>query len=289
LVPRSPGDGIKTDRRDARRLVIAYRAGQLTPIRVPTPVEESVRDLNRARADLVGDRRRTRQRISALLLRHGEVYRQGTTWTVGHHRWLQARRFDQPALTTTFTHYLSMLDLQDRHIAALEADLVVYPQQPPFADPCHRLAAYRGITLLGALTITSEVCDWRRFPTAPRFPSFVGLVPTERSSGATTSRGRLTRTGNQAVRTQLVESAWAYQHQPRVGVGLARRHQGLHPDTIDRAWRAQQRLHQRFRALAQRKHHKGTVVAAVARELGCYLWAEMTADPPPPPWTPPQP
>jgi transposase len=284
LIPTRPGDRVKTDRRDAHRLVRLFRAGELTPIRIPTPGEEAVRDLCRTRADLVDDRRRTRQRVSSLLLRHGEVYR-ASTWTMRHVEWLRGRRFDQPVLTATFNHYLAALEFEDRLLAAIEADLLPCAHKEPFADAAHRLAAYRGLSWLGALTIASEVGDWRRFPSAASFTSFVGLVPGERSSGGTTHRGGITRTGNVQVRTQLIESAWAYQHRPRVGVGLAQRHQGLHPDTVARSWDAQQRLHHRFRTLAARKHHKGTVAVAVARELGGFLWAELTADPPPPPWT----
>ena len=286
LTPRRPGDRVKTDRRDARRLARLYRAGELTAIRVPSPEEEAVRDLCRARADLVDDRKRTRQRLGAFLLRHGEVYREGSSWTQAHRRWLAARRFELAGLRLTFAHYLATLDAQDQAVETIEADLRPFFDREPFSDPVHRLGAYRGISHLGALTLVSEVCDWRRFPAAPEFMGFVGLVPSEYSSGEGTSRGSLTKTGNGHVRTQLVESAWAYQHPPRLGVALRRRQVGCDPTTVARSWAAQRRLCARFRKLLARKGVKGVVVAAVARELAGFVWDEMTADPPPRPWSP---
>ena len=133
------------------------------------------------------------------------------------------------------------------------------------------------MTRLGALTLATEVCDWRRFVTANAFMGFCGLVPSEYSSGNRVHRGRLTKAGNAHLRAQLVESAWSYQHRPGVGVQIARRQQGLDPAIIARAWAAQQRLCGRFRRLAARKHTKSIVAAAIARELAGFLWAEMTA------------
>jgi transposase len=140
-----------------------------------------------------------------------------------------------------------------------------------------RLSAYRGVTRLGALTLAAEVCDWRRFARASQFMGFCGLVPSEYSSGQRTVRGHLTKAGNAHLRAQLVESAWSYQHRPGVGIQIASRQQGLDPQVIARAWAAQLRLCGRFRRLAARKDSKNVVVAAIARELAGFLWAEMTA------------
>ena len=278
LVPRSPGDRVKTDRRDCRRLARLHRAGELTTIRVPTEAEEAVRDLCRARADVVADRTRIRHRLSKFLLRHDRIWRGGQAWTVNHEQWLLGQRFDQAALRTTYTHYRAMLTARDAELAAVEADLAYWYTHGPFTDAVARLAAYRGVAQLGALSIAAEVGDWRRFATARAFMGFTGLVPSEYSSGESVHRGHLTKAGNAHLRTQLIESAWAYQHRPTIGVRLRARQHGAPPATIARSWAAQQRLCARFRRLDARKTSRTVVTAAVARELAGFLWAEMTTD-----------
>jgi transposase len=277
LIPKAPGDRVKTDRRDCRRLARLHRAGELVAIRVPTAEEEAVRDLCRARGDMVIDRTRARHRLSKFLLRHGLVYREASAWTVAHERWLGAQRFDDHALQATYGHYRAVLVARDAQIAAVEADLAPYFTADPFGDQVVRLSAYRGVTELGALTLASEVCDWRRFARGTQFMGFCGLVPSEHSSGASTRRGHITKAGNEHLRTQLVESAWAYRYHPIVGAALSRRHQGLPPEVVARAWAAQLRLCGRFRRLAARKDSRKVVVTAIARELAGFLWAEMTA------------
>jgi transposase len=277
LIPKAPGDRVKTDKRDCRRLARLHRAGELVAIRIPSIEEEAVRDLCRARTDIVEDRTRARHRLSKFLLRHGRPWRGGNAWTLTHERWLLAQRFDNPALAATYGHYRAVLDARDAALEAIEADLAAWHDIPPFADAVHRLAAYRGITRLGALTLASEVCDWRRFPRAAAFAGFCGLVPSEYSSGTTTRRGHITKTGNAHLRAQLVESAWSYQHRPAVGLQLRQRQQGLDPQVAARAWAAQLRLCGRFRRLAARKDSKNVVVTAIARELAGFLWAEMAA------------
>ena len=179
LIPKAPGDRVKTDRRDCRRLARLHRAGELVAIRIPTVQEEAVRDLCRARADLVEDRTRARHRLGKFLLRHGRVWRGGNAWTLTHERWLLAQRFTDPALAATCAHYRAVLDGRDAQLEAIQADLASWYDAAPFADAVHRLAAYRGITRLGALTLASEVGDWRRFPRAAAFTGFCGLVPSE--------------------------------------------------------------------------------------------------------------
>jgi transposase len=277
LIPKAPGDRVKTDRRDARRLARLHRAGELTAIRVPTEAEEAVRDLCRARADLVEDRTRGRHRLSKFLLRHDRVYRAGTAWTLGHEQWLAAQRFTEPALQVTYGHYRAVLAARDAELAAVEKDLLPWAETGPFAAATHRLAGYRGVAYLGGLTIASEVGDWRRFATAPAFMGFTGLVPSEYSSGGSVRRGHITRAGNTHLRSQLVESAWAYQHRPAIGAQLRGRQQHLDAPTIARSWAAQQRLCGRFRRLSARKTSRNVVTVAIARELAGFLWAEMTA------------
>src|SRR3954453_11183284 len=174
LIPRAPGDRVKTDRRDARRLARLHRAGELVAIRVPSEVEEAVRDLCRARGHGVEDRRRARQRLGKFLLRHGRVYRGGSAWTVGHERWLAAQTFGEAALAAAYAPYRGAGSAREAELAAIEADLACWYDREPFADQVARLAAYRGVDRLGALTLASEVCDWRRFGRATAFMGFTG-------------------------------------------------------------------------------------------------------------------
>src|SRR6266508_2553512 len=217
LIPRAPGDKVKTDRRDCRRLARLHRAGELVAVRVPTVAEEAVRDLCRTRADMVQDLTRARNRLGKFLLRHGRPWRGGSTRTHAYQAWLGSQRFDQPAMTQTFGHYLAVVEVRNTQLDAVEADLVGWCQQPPFDWQVARLAAYRGITRLGALTLAAEVADWRRFATACQFMGFCGLVPSEYSSGSSVHRGRLTKAGNAHLRAQLVEAAWALAAPPRRG------------------------------------------------------------------------
>ncbi len=238
LIPRAPGDKVKTDKRDCR----LHRAGELVAIRIPTVQEEAVRDLCRTRADMVADRTRARHRLGKFLPRHGRVWRGGATaWTQAHERWLLAQQFDEPAPRATYAHYRVVLESRDAHLDAVEADLAGWYDRPPFAGQVARLGAYRGVTRLGALTLAAEVCDWRRFAKASQFMGFCGLVPSEYSSGQRTVRGHLTKAGNAHLRAQLVESAWSYQHRPGVGAQIADRQQGLDPwvprsPVASRAW-----------------------------------------------------
>jgi transposase len=277
LIPRVPGDRVKTDRRDCRRLARLHRAGELTAIRVPTRSEEGVRDLCRARQVAVEERRRARQRLSSFLLRHNEVFRDGTAWTMRHEAWIGARHFEDKAVRAAFSFYRSGVVTKDATLEAITSELAVYFDDPLFTAPVHRLGAYRGIDHLGALTIICEVCDFRRFAHSGAFMGFCGLVPSEYSSGASVSRGHITHAGNVHVRTQLVESAWAYQHGPSAGVTMKHRQSDLDKETIDRAWHAQLRLCGRFRRLSAHKDSSNTVVTAIARELAGFVYVEMTA------------
>ena len=277
LIPRAPGDRVKTDRRDSRRLARLHRAGELIAIRVPTVAEEGIRDLCRARQVVVEDRRRARQRLGSFLLRHNEIYREQSAWTAKHEEWIAHRHFADQATRSAFSFYRAAVAERDVTLSAITAEIAPYFDKAPFAEPVHRLVAYRGIDYLGALTIVCEVCDFRRFAHAGAFMGFSGLVPSEYSTGESVSRGHITRAGNVHVRTQLIESAWAYQHGPARGVTIARRQQGLPSETIERSWRAQVRLCGRFRRLGARKDSRNTVVTAIARELAGFVYAEMTA------------
>jgi transposase len=276
LVPVAPGEKVKTDRRDARRLVRLYRAGELVTVRVPTREEEGCRDLCRLRGAAVFDRGRARQRLGSFLLRRHLVYRDGSPWTLKHRRWLRSLSFNDPGTQATFAHLLASVERELR-VSAIDADLAGFFERGLFVDEVARLAAYRGIDQLSALAMASEVCDWRRFPAPAKFMGFVGLVPSEYSTGASTRRYGITKAGNAHVRHTLVEAAWAYRYPARVSPELQRRHQGLPPDVVARSWAAQIRLCGRFQRLAARKDRRTVVATAVARELAGFVWAEMTA------------
>lgn len=279
LVPRRPGVRIKTDRRDALSLAGLYRAGELTPIRVPSAEEEAIRDLVRLREDLKQDVLRARHRLSKFLLRHGRIY-EGRSWTGAHTRWLNAQEFSHPAEQSTFSHYRTALDLRLAQLAGLERDLEVYSSGPPFGEMVSRLVCLRGISHLSALTIACEVVDFARFGSPEEFAAFVGLVPSEYSSGRSERRGSITKTGNAHVRRVLVEAAWHYRHHPGVGVNLQRRSQGQPPEMLAAAWQVQVRLCERFRRLTTRGKRSSVAVVAVARELAeavCALMQRETA------------
>jgi transposase len=208
LIPTARGDRVKTDARDCRRLALLHRAEQLVAIRVTSVAEESVRDVCRARADMIIDQNRARHRLGKFLLRHGRVWSGGDNWTLKHQAWLTAQRFDDAALTATYSHYRATLLDRENAVRAIDTDLAQWFTRPPFADPVARLAAYRGITALGALTLASEVCDWRRFATG-EFMGFAAWCPvnTPVASGPAADTSPMPATCICAP--QLVESAWA--------------------------------------------------------------------------------
>jgi len=277
LIPKGSSDRVKTDRWDAIGLARLHRAGELTAIRVPTPAQEAVRDLVRARGDVLGDRKRTGQRLNAVLLRHGRIWRGGSKWTLAHRAWIGQQVFDEPALNRVMGTYRGGLAAREAELAAVEAELATWAAAPPLATTVAKLGAYRGIAQLTGLTLAAEVVDWRRFATARAFMGFSGLIPSEYSSGERTRRGHITKAGPVGVRTALIESAWAYQHRPGIGVTLTRRQAGASAQTLARSWTAQQRLHAKYKKMTGRGKPPGVAVVALARELAGFVWAEMTS------------
>ncbi len=277
LVPKGASDRVKTDRRDAVRLTLALRAGMLTPVRVPSPSEEAVRDLVRARGDLLDDRKRMQQRLNALLLRHGRTWRGGAKWTYAHRTWVDRQEFGEPALQDVLDAYRGALEAREAELRAAEARLSAWAGREPLAPAVAKLGAYRGIAELTALTLAAEVVDWHRFATARAFMGFTGLIPSEYSSGTRTRRGSITKAGPEGVRTALVEAAWSYRYRPAIGALLRRRQAGADPGTLARSWKAQQRLHATWKKMTARGKPSGVAVTAVARELAGFVWAEMTS------------
>ncbi len=280
LIPRKPGERIKTNRRDARKLAELLRAGLLTEVRPPTPEEEAVRDLCRARDDAREDLQRCRHRMGKLLLRRGLHY-SGRNWTRTHRQWVDSLQWTQPAERVVVDDYLLAIDHLEARLIELDARLTEIAQTEPYREKVAWLRCFRGIDTLTAILILAELHDFRRFQTPRALMAYVGLVPGEDSSGEKQRRGRITRTGNALVRRLLVETAWHYQHRPGVGAALTRRRKGQPGRVIAIADKAQQRLCRRFRRLAE--HHKPApkIAVAIARELAGFLWAALQPGPVP--------
>jgi transposase len=277
LIPRRPGDRGKTDRRDAGPLAVLSRAGALTAIHMPTALEEAVRDLLRCREDIRADLLRARHRLSHFLLRHGRRFTATKrAWTKRHTEWLQAQRWPLTALEQTHRAYVRAVEEGVARLQAVDLELREFLTAEPLHARVARLRCFRGIDDLTALTIAAELGDARRFPSAPSAMAFMGLIPSESSSGTRHVRGAITKTGNAHLRRVLVESAWHYRHHPFVGDALRHRQPGAPPPVIDHAWLAQRRLHRRYRRLAARGKPKQLIVTAVARELTGFLWAVLT-------------
>ena len=274
LVPRKPGERVKTNRRDARKLVELLRAGLLTEVRPPTPEEEAVRDLCRARDDARTDLQRCRHRLGKLLLRRGLHY-SGRNWTRAHRQWMASLTWTHAAERVVVEDYLLAIDQVAARLSELDVRLTAIAQTDPYREPVAWLRCFRGIDTLTAILILAELHDFRRFQAPRALMAYLGLVPGEDSTGEKHRRGPITRTGNSVVRRLLVETAWHYQHRPAVGVGLARRRKGQPGRVIAIADKAQQRLCRRFRKLAAEHKPAPKIVVAIARELAGFLWAAL--------------
>jgi len=276
LIPRRSGVRVKTDRTDARNLARLHRAGELVAVRVPTPAEEALRDLVRAREDLKNDRRIARQRIRSFLLRYGKRYpAPGSRWSFRFEVWMRALRFDEPASQAAFDHLVGAYFVRDSQLGAVDAQITELALLEPLAEPVARLRAFRGIDTLTAVTLLTETCDFRRFATAGSYMAFTGLTPSEHSSGASRHQGSITKSGNAHIRRVLVEAAWAYRYAPAVRGKLRARQIGQPPEVVAYSWAAQCRLHGTYRRLAAKKGPNKAVVA-VARELAGFVWGAMT-------------
>ncbi len=278
LVPQRPGDRVKTDPRDARKLARLLAGGLLEPIHVPSPELEAARDLVRAREDARLDRMRDRQRLSKFCLRHGRLL-PTSAWTVVRRKWLGEQQFAYAAEQQTFDTYLHAVDLVDARIARLEQAIRETAEQGPWRELVARLRCFRGIDSLTALALVAEIGDFSRFRRAEELMAFVGLVPSEHSSGERRRQGSITKVGNAHVRRLLVEAAWHARRRPKVGYELSRRQRGQDARVIERAWRCQQRLYQRWQRMAGRGKPQQKIVVACARELAGFVWAIATNQP----------
>jgi transposase len=278
-IPKGSGDRVKTDRRDAIRLVRLLAAGELTFAFVPTVEDEHFRDLVRCIEDTRGDRMRARHRLGKFLLRHGERYQAGTAWTGSHMRWLGKLSFDDDCSRACFVDYLAAVEL----LAGRRRTLIeVLERQIPecsHAGVIARLRCFRGIDTLTAAGVAAEVGNFQRFPRPTLLSGFLGIVPSEHTSDEKRRQGSITKAGPPHARRLLVEAAHHYRYPPRIGQKLARRQSGQDPRVIEIAWRAQARLHSRWQHLRHRRHKPASVTAiAVARELAAFLWEAATLD-----------
>jgi transposase len=280
LVPVRAGDRVKTDRRDAKKLVRLYRAGELSFVEPPSPEQEGLRDLVRARDDLRRARTAARHQVSKQLLRHGHVYREGKrAWTRQHEAWLCRQRLSDPLAERALCHMRAHLEAIGAQLAAIEHELEQVAQAEPWCDPVRWLCSFRGIGLITALGLLAEIGDFRRFSHPRELMSYLGLTPSEYSSGEGQHRGHITKCGNRQARRLLVEAAWHYQHSPRLSARARALASHVPTAVTTRAWQAQVRLNHRYRRLICNGKRSTVANVAVARELCGFLWAAMTHQP----------
>lgn len=276
--PSVSGNQVKTDRRDALKLAEFLATGHLTFIRIPTPEEEALRDLIRAREDLKIKETNTKRQLNSMMLRHSRIFSKEngggkSHWTLIHLEWIDRQTFEHEASNIAKESYVEEVRRLGERIEKLDLRVAEISKTMTRSPLIHALQAFKGIKVLTAATIVAEIGDLRRFPTSKKFASFLGLTPSECSSGETRNRGRITKAGNRRVRRMLVESAWAYWRSPHLSRELTKRSEGTSEAVRSIAWKTQQRLHRRLRALQHRHVPMKKALIAVTRELACAIWA----------------
>ncbi|MFO1294788.1 MAG: IS110 family transposase [Rubrivivax sp.] len=272
-MPRQAGQRVKTDARDSVDLAACSRAGQLSAVWVPDPADEAIRDLARAREDAVNSRRQVRQQLKGLLLRHDRRYGGKTSWCGAHDRWLARQSFEAPAVQTAFTEYGLAVKAADERVARLTQALLSSIAGWRFESVVQALQALRGVAAITSIGLAAEIGDFNRFEHPRKLMGYLGLVPSEHSSGERTSRGSITKTGNGHARRLLIEAAWNYRFKPRVGKEINTRQEDLSEAVRTMAWKGQLRLAERYAALQRRGVQANKVCVAVARELAGFVWA----------------
>ena len=273
LIPIKPGQRIKTDRRDARKLAGYFRAGELTVVAPPTREQEALRDLCRAREDAKQDLMRCRHRLSKMLLRQGVRYQAGKKpWTQAHRLWLRSRVFDYPSAQAVFDDYVRAVEQIEERITGLDEKLEVASRCEPYAQAVGRLRCFRGIDTVTAVTIVAELHGFERFESPRKLMAYLGLVPSEHSSGTKRQQGAITKAGNTHVRRMLAEASWHYRHTPHEGVKLRQRRKEQPGWVISIADKAQARLNRRYWRMLARGKAPNVATIAVARELVGFIW-----------------
>jgi transposase len=272
LIPRKPGERIKTDRRDAVKLARLHRAGELTPVWVPDQAHEAIRDLVRARLAAARELRRARQQLSSFLLRNGHAY-QRTPWTALHRRWLAGLKFEQPMHYLVLEDAIAAVEGAQERRRRLEAQIEAALPEWSLAPVVVALQALRGIALVAAATLAAELGDVTRFDNPRQLMAYIGLVPSEHSSGKTRRQGGITKAGNTTARRMLIEAAWSYRFPARISREQLLQQEALPKPIRDIAWKAQERLCRRYRRLARSGKLTTVICAAIARELAGFVWA----------------
>ena len=281
LIPKKAGNRVKTDRRDSLMLARLHRAGELTAVWVPDGEHEALRDLTRARGDMKDLERRARQRLLAFLLRHGRRYDGKSNWTNAHFRWLETVKFEQPVQQIVMQEYIETVLSCSKRVLALEKQIEQVARASVVWPVIEALMALRGVQLLTATTTVAEIGDLKRFASAPQLMAYLGLVPSEHSSGERRRCGGITKTGNSEVRRVFVEAAWAYRFPARKTRTLQKRGERCDETVQLIAWDAQKRLCHRYRHLIDGGKLKVQAATAVARELAGFVWAIGQAVPAP--------
>lgn len=271
-IARQPGERIKTDRRDALKLASLCRAGELVSVTVPDERDEAIRDLSRAREDAVRARLKARQQLKAMLLRHGRRYTGKSSWTAAHERYLAEVSFAHPAQDLAFVEYRHAVREAHERVVRIVESLRAQVETWRMRPLVQAWMSLRGIDFVAAVTLVAELGDLRRFAHPRELMGYLGLVPSEHSSGKTRRLGEITKTGNGHARRLLIEAAWNYRFPARISAELERRQQTQPPLIRDIAWRAQRRLCSRYRRLSARHLHQNKVCVAIARELTGFIW-----------------
>jgi len=278
LIPKRPGDRVKTNRRDAVGLARLLRANELTAVWVPDGRHEAMRDLTRARETAMLDLRSKRQQVSALLLRQGRSYPESKkTWSKAHLSWLASQKFDYPEQRLVFEEMMLAVRQGLERLERMEQAIRVAVPDWSLAEVVTGVMAMRGLDLISAATFLAEIGDLSRFQTPQQLMAYLGLVPSEESTGDTIKRGPITKAGNRRARRMLVECSWSYQHPPRVGSVKQHKVDAAPPAVREIAWKAQHRLYRRYRALIRKGKLKTVAITAIARELAGFIWAVSRA------------
>lgn len=275
LVWRKPGDRVKTDRRDAKKLLSQFTAGQLTEVYAPDPDQEADRELTRCRESAQTDLKRDRQRLNSFLIRHGYIYQEGSYWTGKHAQWLQSLVFDQANLRTVFDEYLAEIEHCRERVQSLDKQVESLAQSDRYRAAVAALRCMRGIDTLTAITLLTEIFEFGRFDSPRALMAYLGVTPSEDSSGESRRPGAITKTGNRRVRRILTEAAWHYRHPYAVSKSLKLRRKDQPAWSVDLADRAAKRLYRRYRHLIERGKSSPTAIMAVVRELAGFVWAML--------------
>lgn len=273
LIPKKAGDRIKTDGRDAVSISRLSRAGELTAVWVPDKEQEAIRDLTRAREDMKAMERHARQQLGAFLLRHGKIFSGKSTWTQTHFRWMEGLTFEHPSQQIVFQEYVDMVKYAEKRIKGLEQQMNEAIDTWSMGPVVTALMALRGVRLVTAMTVVAELGDISRFESARQLMAYLGLVPSEHSSGGKQRRGGITKSGNGHVRRVLVEASWCYRFAARKTTIIRRRSEKTSEEVQEIAWKAQKRLCMRYSYLLSKGKRPVAVCTAVARELAGFIWA----------------